>query len=224
MATEERTEQATPKRRREAREKGQVANSVDLSRAVGLLVLYLMWRTTGSYVGGRTMELVRSGLDLRVADDMPPGQVLAGFAGLIPVTAAILAPVMIAAIVGAVLGTCTQTRLLVSTQLLNPDLNRINPLSGVKRLVSWRGVVATLKGTIKVGLVLAVAAWVLRARINDIVAMGAMDLVQMNATMLAIALEISERCYVMGHGRIVFEGSPAELRTNAYIRKEWLEV
>ncbi len=41
---------------------------------------------------------------------------------------------------------------------------------------------------------------------------------------LAIAMEISERCYVMGHGRIVFEGSPAELRANAYIRKEWLEV
>ncbi|WP_457423020.1 ABC transporter ATP-binding protein [Roseateles sp. P5_E7] len=41
---------------------------------------------------------------------------------------------------------------------------------------------------------------------------------------LAIALEISERCYVMGHGRIVFEGTPAELRGNTYIRKEWLEV
>jgi branched-chain amino acid transport system ATP-binding protein len=41
---------------------------------------------------------------------------------------------------------------------------------------------------------------------------------------LTIALEISERCYVMGHGSIVFEGTPAELRGNAYIRKEWLEV
>ena len=41
---------------------------------------------------------------------------------------------------------------------------------------------------------------------------------------LAIALDIAERCYVMGHGRMVFEGSPAELRANAYIRKEWLEV
>ncbi|MGQ3053754.1 MAG: ABC transporter ATP-binding protein [Roseateles sp.] len=41
---------------------------------------------------------------------------------------------------------------------------------------------------------------------------------------LAIAMEISERCYVMGHGRIVFEGSPDDLRANAYIRKEWLEV
>jgi len=41
---------------------------------------------------------------------------------------------------------------------------------------------------------------------------------------LTIALEISERCYVMGHGSIVFEGSPADLRANAEIRKEWLEV
>ncbi|AKJ29295.1 mannosyltransferase [Caldimonas brevitalea] len=41
---------------------------------------------------------------------------------------------------------------------------------------------------------------------------------------LTIALEISQRCYVMGHGRIVFEGTPADLRNNAYVRKEWLEV
>lgn len=41
---------------------------------------------------------------------------------------------------------------------------------------------------------------------------------------LTIALEISQRCYVMGHGRIVFEGTPDALRADAYIRKEWLEV
>jgi len=41
---------------------------------------------------------------------------------------------------------------------------------------------------------------------------------------LTIALEISERCYVMGHGSIVFEGSPAQLRSATDVRKEWLEV
>ena len=41
---------------------------------------------------------------------------------------------------------------------------------------------------------------------------------------LTIALEVSQRCLVMGHGQIVFEGTPAELRANADIRKEWLEV
>jgi branched-chain amino acid transport system ATP-binding protein len=41
---------------------------------------------------------------------------------------------------------------------------------------------------------------------------------------LAIALDISERLYVMGHGTIVFEGTPAEVRSNSGMRKEWLEV
>ena len=41
---------------------------------------------------------------------------------------------------------------------------------------------------------------------------------------LAIALDISERVYVLGHGQVVFEGTPAELRSDAAVRKEWLEV
>jgi branched-chain amino acid transport system ATP-binding protein len=41
---------------------------------------------------------------------------------------------------------------------------------------------------------------------------------------LTIALEVSQRCLVMGHGQIVFEGSPEHLRSDAYVRKEWLEV
>ena len=41
---------------------------------------------------------------------------------------------------------------------------------------------------------------------------------------LAIALDISTRVYVMGHGQIVFEGTPQELKENTRIRKEWLEV
>ena len=41
---------------------------------------------------------------------------------------------------------------------------------------------------------------------------------------LSIALKISHRVYIMGHGRIVFEGTPRELQANEAIRKEWLEV
>jgi branched-chain amino acid transport system ATP-binding protein len=41
---------------------------------------------------------------------------------------------------------------------------------------------------------------------------------------LTIAMDISDRCAVMGHGSIVFAGTPDELRRDSYIRKEWLEV
>lgn len=41
---------------------------------------------------------------------------------------------------------------------------------------------------------------------------------------LTLALHISDRCCVMGHGRVVFEGTPAELLQHSDVRKEWLEV
>lgn len=41
---------------------------------------------------------------------------------------------------------------------------------------------------------------------------------------LAIAMRISQRVYVMGHGRIVFEGTPQALRANEHVRREWLQI
>jgi branched-chain amino acid transport system ATP-binding protein len=41
---------------------------------------------------------------------------------------------------------------------------------------------------------------------------------------LTIALDVAERVYVMGHGHMVFDGTPAELRSNRMVRQEWLEV
>ena len=41
---------------------------------------------------------------------------------------------------------------------------------------------------------------------------------------LSIAMDIADRVYVMGHGEMVFEGTPAELKANEEVRKEWLEV
>lgn len=41
---------------------------------------------------------------------------------------------------------------------------------------------------------------------------------------LSIAMKISNRVYIMGHGRVVFEGTPEQLKANAAIREEWLEV
>ncbi|CAH0349136.1 ABC transporter ATP-binding protein [Aquabacterium sp. CECT 9606] len=41
---------------------------------------------------------------------------------------------------------------------------------------------------------------------------------------LTIALDISQRCYVMGHGEVVFQGTPEELKADSNVRREWLEV
>ncbi|WP_202927629.1 ABC transporter ATP-binding protein [Undibacterium crateris] len=70
----------------------------------------------------------------------------------------------------------------------------------------------------------------LAPKIVDLVAEYLMTLRQKGISVLlveqklAIALDISQRVYVMGHGSIVFEGSPADLKQDQRIRQEWLEV
>ncbi|MFZ4528573.1 MAG: ABC transporter ATP-binding protein [Undibacterium curvum] len=70
----------------------------------------------------------------------------------------------------------------------------------------------------------------LAPKIVDLVAEYLMTLRQKGISVLlveqklAIALDISQRVYVMGHGSIVFEGSPSDLKQDQRIRQEWLEV
>jgi flagellar biosynthetic protein FlhB len=198
MATEERTEQPTERKRRRAREKGQVATSVDLSRALGLLLIYLAWRVAGRSITGRLLAVLHATFCSPRATELEPDQIMAAYRHLLPVLAAILGPIMLAALLGVVLPSLGQTRLLFAPTALRFDWNHINPLAGFRRLVSWRGAVATLKGIIKVAVVLGVCAWVLRARAGLIVGMGAMDLGPMTAAMLAIAGEmVVKSCIIL---------------------------
>ena len=50
------------------------------------------------------------------------------------------------------------------------------------------------------------------------------DIDGVRAMLQSFALKISRRLYVMGHGQIVFEGSPQDLASNHGVRQEWLEV
>jgi len=198
MATEERTEQPTERRRRRAREKGQVATSVDLSRAVGLLFIYLLWRVAGRFVTERLLGLLRSAFCLPGAAEVSPEQVMVTYREYLPLLAAVLGPVMLAALLGALLPSLAQTRLLFAPAALQFDWNRINPTTGFKRLISWRGAVATLKSIIKVAVILGICGWVLRARADVVVGMGAMALGPMTAAMLSIAGEmVVKSCLVV---------------------------
>ena len=198
MATEERNERPTERKRRKAREKGQVAHSVDLSRAFGLLAIYLVWRLAGHAIADDVLNLLVSTFSLRAEGEVSPEEVIALYRHLLPALAAILGPLMLAAMLGAVLPSLGQTRLLFAPAALQLDWNRLNPATGFKRLISWRGAVSTLKGVIKVAVILGVCAWVLRARADMLVGMGAMQLGPMTAAMLSIAGEmIVKSCAVL---------------------------
>ena len=194
MASEERTEQASPRRRREAREKGQVATSVDLSRALGLLAIYLAWRFAGAGMLARMLGATEEWLALPDPEQVDRAFALALFAQTLPVLTAVLAPVMLAAMIGSTIAACAQTQGLVSLAAVKPDWSRLNPANGIKRLIGLRGLVAAGKSILKVLAVSLVAAWVLHSHLDEVLLMSVMQLRPMMAVLVSIAGELIVKC------------------------------
>ncbi|HRF59335.1 MAG TPA: flagellar biosynthesis protein FlhB [Fimbriimonadaceae bacterium] len=145
---QERTEDATPRRRADARKKGTVAKSVDLTGALvlGALVLVLPWALT--HLGTQTMGAIRLALA------SPPADL--GSASMGQYTWRLLSPALLA--LAAIAGTCLvvgtaanfmQVGFVMSGESMNPTFDKINPLQGFKRLFSARSFVEGLKTIIK---------------------------------------------------------------------------
>jgi len=161
MADEERTEQATPRRRQEARKKGQVARSVEINGAVIFLAFVLLMPIVLNLGGIRLLSAFQHGLaqagSARLSDALL-------FSAL-----AILLPLMAGAFLVALLTNAMQVGLVLSAQPLAPDLKRIDPLKGFQRLFSRRALVELVKAVLKFGLITWVAWGAIQSRLPELV-------------------------------------------------------
>jgi flagellar biosynthetic protein FlhB len=169
---QERTEQATQKRLDDARKKGQVPRSRDLTTAavvmVGGVALYMM----GGSVSGALHTMMRHSLAISRdqaldPDQMLPALSLAAAQGLIA-CAPVLGLIMLAALMAPMaLGGWS-----FSTEALMPQFSRLSPMAGFKRIFAVTGLVELLKALAKFGVVAAVAVWVLWRDTPALMALG----------------------------------------------------
>ena len=177
----DKTEKATPKKRDDARKKGQVAKSQDLNGAIVMLAGLIALAAAGGTVAGRMQDVLRDAL-VQTAD---PGVV--GAAGLetllldaLTQTGLAIAPVAGACLVAGVLASVLQVGLKPSLKAAKPDPKRINPLQGAKNLLSPNALVEGGKSIVKVSVVAGIVA---AALIPDLPTMG--TLVGMSPVQLA---------------------------------------
>lgn len=158
---QEKTEKATPKRLEEARRKGQVPRSKELSAAAVTMsaaaALYLM----GDQLAGKLYLLMQRSFmisreDALDSSRMVPALVSAAVDGL-----KICAPVLGVVCLAALLAPLALGGWSFSTEALAPQFKRLNPLEGVKRLFSMRALVELVKALAKFGVVALVAVLVL---------------------------------------------------------------
>ncbi len=153
-----RTEKATPKRRQEAVEKGDIAKSTELNSAAVLVAALMSFAFWGSSLMDRQLafmrHIFRQSSSIEVSAEALPG--LMRTSGEVVIL--ILAPLLLAVLVAGVGTSLLQTGFVLAPKAMEPKLNKISPLSGVKRLFSLRSLVESVKGFLKIGIV-AIIAW-----------------------------------------------------------------
>lgn len=153
MPAEERTEQATPRRRQEARRRGQVARSAELSSVAVFLAVVLMLKAVSESALQGAMDSMRFALTNLKHTEFSPALALSFVSGcLAPAGKAFLPVIGVAMVVGVVVN-LLQVGVMFTAEPLAPNWARLNPVSGFMRLVSRRALVESAKTLMKVLLI-----------------------------------------------------------------------
>jgi len=152
-AYQDRTEQPTPKRRAEAREKGQVPRSRDLSAALVLLMGLGALAAWGGNLGSQSATLVRSWLGELQPGMVTPANMRVLFLKCALALGQLLTPICLCLVVTAILANFLQGGWIFAPSRLVPDLSRLQIAKGFKRLFSGTSLVELLKALAKVSLV-----------------------------------------------------------------------
>jgi len=165
----DRTEKATPRRRDEARKRGQVARSREVNTGLGLLATFAMLSLMGGWMlTGLTGVM---GAALGSAGETDPITAAAGWrimTGAGWESLRLTAPFAVAGVVVGVIASAIQVKPRLTPEVLKPRFSVLNPVSGVKRVVSTRSLVTLVKDLAKVGVTGAVAFVVLRSAIPEL--------------------------------------------------------
>jgi flagellar biosynthetic protein FlhB len=173
--TGDKTEAPTPRKREDARRRGQVSKSTDLSSAVILLGAVVLLNFTVPDILGRLSALIRFCLAGAGRIESARDAVLetVANAGLVIVTCVL--PVMLTVAVLALLVNVAQVGWLFTGHPLIPSLSKINPLSGLRRIFSMRNLVRLAMSVGKIALIGAVAYLTLRGQFDQIVRSSNLD-------------------------------------------------
>lgn len=150
----EKSEEPTPHRLREAREKGQIAKSKEITTALLLIFSYMLFRYTGEYVWNNLTNTAK--IILGQIPNMGDFSIsFAGYVLLLGIQGMLLcvAPIFGLTMFVAIAAEALQTGFLFSFDPLTPKLERLSPAEGFKRMFSLQGFVELIKSIIKILIV-----------------------------------------------------------------------
>ena len=163
------SEEATPHKLEEARRKGSVARSMDITSLAMLVALVLIVKANGWDALRATVQLQRRILGQIGHGAWTTDTAAAWLGDLLTAMLTILAPLLLALVVVAVLINLVQTGPIFSFHPIKPDFTKLNPATGFKRIFSMRTLFEAAKSCIKLTILSVVVYFLLRDLIPGLV-------------------------------------------------------
>ncbi len=195
----EKTEKATPKKRREARRKGQVFQSREISSALVLLFIFIGLKVFSKTIYIQLSEFATKVFTecLQIEDLYMPDVLARVFIDGVIVLFKCVGPTLIIALLSGMIISYAQVGFLFTLETLKPQFSRINPINGLKRIFSMQGLVNLLKSVLKVIAVAYVTYTYLNSKTHAVMGLMDMELTQIASFIATISIDLAIRICVV---------------------------
>jgi flagellar biosynthesis protein FlhB len=186
----EKTEKATPKKRDDARKKGQTAKSQDVNTAIILLAVFLFLTFSASYIGNIVFDLFNQTFQEYMLMELTENTVQVITMDIMKELALLLGPIMLVALLAGLFSNYIQVGVMFTTKPLEPKLEKIDPIKGFKRIFSLRAIVELLKSILKISFVGAITFVILWMNIDQVLSLSFKSVGDSLATMASLTVQM----------------------------------
>lgn len=189
----EKTEAPTPKKREEARRRGQVARSVEINTAAMILLGFWVLSISGPFMTEQMSTMTRQTFSMIGEigrQDFTLNTVRSGIIALLRLGILTIAPLLATAVVVGLIANLGQVGFMFSVEAAKPDFKRLNPLNGFKRIFSARSLVEFFKSILKITIVGVVVYQALLKNMDLIAATSQMGLTAAIAALVDVGITI----------------------------------
>lgn len=196
MASGEKTEAPTPKRREDTRKKGQVPKSVELVSVLGLLVSVMMMKAAGPGLLSGILDIMGGTFRNLAVGEWTAADVATFGGSLSMAYLVMMAPLFVTVVLVGVAGNILQTGPMLTTKPLMPDASRISPLKGFKRIFSQRSAMEFFKSVLKLGIVGYVVYQALQDKYMEIITLSGADVRGASIVIAGVAIDVLMRASI----------------------------
>lgn len=194
----EKTEKATPKRRKDERKKGNVPQSRDVTNVLSMLIVFSVLKLIFPYIYQTSKNFISYILgQMSTVDNFSEGVMSEITVETMKLLCVSIVPLLLIGAAVSVIATGAQTRFLFAQEALKPKLEKFNPINGMKRIFSLRSAVELLKNIIKLTIIIVILYKFIYSKVEEIAKMLFVDLLQSAAyTLDAVVMMVYMVCLI----------------------------